>query len=47
MPAAAQDAGPDRIDLPAGWAPEGITTDGTTLYAGSLAERRDLAGRPR
>ena len=27
---------PDTIDLPAGWQPEGITSDGTTLYVGSL-----------
>lgn len=29
---------PDRIDLPAGWQPEGVTSDGSTLYAGSLAD---------
>lgn len=28
---------PDRIDLPNGWQPEGITTDGKYLYTGSLA----------
>ena len=28
---------PRRIDLPRGWQPEGITTDGRTLYVGSLA----------
>ena len=28
----------DRIDLPAGWPAEGMTSDGTTLYAGSLAD---------
>jgi sugar lactone lactonase YvrE len=27
---------PRRIDLPRGWQPEGITTDGTRLYVGSL-----------
>jgi sugar lactone lactonase YvrE len=27
----------DRIDLPNGWQPEGITTDGDHLYVGSLA----------
>jgi sugar lactone lactonase YvrE len=27
----------DRIDLPNGWQPEGITTDGEHLYVGSLA----------
>ena len=35
---------PDRIDLPNGWQPEGITTDGKNLYVGSLVERRHLAG---
>ncbi|HET7734675.1 MAG TPA: superoxide dismutase [Nocardioidaceae bacterium] len=34
---AAGKAVPNRIDLPDGWQPEGITTDGTWLYAGSLA----------
>jgi sugar lactone lactonase YvrE len=29
---------PDQIDLPNGWQPEGITTDGRSLYAGSLAD---------
>ena len=29
---------PRRIDLPRGWQPEGITTDGRTLYVGSLAD---------
>ena len=28
----------DRIDLPDGFAPEGITSDGTTLYVGSLVD---------
>lgn len=28
---------PDRIELPTGWQPEGITTDGRKLYGGSLA----------
>jgi hypothetical protein len=37
-PSAALAQGPDRIDLPPGWQPEGITSDGTTLYAGSLAD---------
>lgn len=31
---------PDRIELPTGWQPEGITTDGRWLYAGSLADGR-------
>ena len=29
---------PDTIDLPEGWQPEGITSDGTTLYVGSLVD---------
>jgi len=29
---------PDQIPLPDGWQPEGITTDGRALYAGSLAD---------
>lgn len=29
---------PDRIELPGGWQPEGITTDGRYLYVGSLAD---------
>ena len=37
-PVAAQDEGLDRLELPNGWAPEGITTDGTSLFAGSLAD---------
>lgn len=37
----------DRIDLPAGWQPEGITTDGRKLYAGSLADGRLLKADPR
>jgi sugar lactone lactonase YvrE len=28
----------DRIELPNGWAPEGITTDGNRLYVGSMAD---------
>jgi outer membrane protein assembly factor BamB len=28
----------DRIDLPPGWQPEGITTDGSALFVGSLAD---------
>ncbi|MRK03140.1 superoxide dismutase [Aeromicrobium sp. S22] len=31
-------APPDRIELPAGWLPEGITTDGKNLYSGSRAD---------
>jgi sugar lactone lactonase YvrE len=44
-PVSAQD-GLDRIEMPAGWAPEGITTDGTTLYAGSLANGAILQADP-
>jgi hypothetical protein len=29
---------PHRIDLPNGWQPEGITTDGKSVFAGSLAD---------
>lgn len=38
---------PDRIELPQGWQPEGITTDGTALYVGSLADGRLLRADPR
>lgn len=38
---------PDRIDLPRGWQPEGITTDGRQLYVGSLADGRLLRADPR
>ena len=44
LPTAAQgqDAGrsgpPDRIGLPVGWLPEGITTDGKSLFSGSRAD---------
>lgn len=31
-----QRALPRRIELPRGWQPEGITTDGTSLYVGSI-----------
>ncbi|MCD9197144.1 NHL repeat-containing protein [Aeromicrobium wangtongii] len=31
-------AQPDRIELPNGWLPEGITTDGKNLYSGSRAD---------
>ena len=37
VPAAANSF-PQQIDLPAGWQPEGITSDGTTLYVGSLVD---------
>lgn len=38
VPSAALAQGPDRIELPPGWQAEGVTSDGTTLYAGSLAD---------
>ena len=38
---------PDRIDLPDGWQPEGITTDGRSLFAGSLADGAILRADPR
>lgn len=44
-PVAAQDA-LDRIEMPNGWAPEGITTDGEQLYAGSLANGAILTADP-
>jgi sugar lactone lactonase YvrE len=36
-----------RIDLPQGWQPEGITTDGRHLYSGSLATGAILKADPR
>lgn len=44
-PVAAQD-GLDRIEMPAGWGPEGITTDGERLYAGSLGTGAILVADP-
>jgi sugar lactone lactonase YvrE len=38
---------PDRIDLPDGWRPEGITTDGHNLFVGSLADGAILRANPR
>ena len=38
---------PDRIELPRGWQPEGITTDGKKLYVGSLATGAILRANPR
>ena len=46
LPAIALAQAPDRIDLPAGWQPEGITTDGTSLFAGSLANGAIWKGDP-
>ena len=37
----------DRIDLPDGLRPEGITTDGRFLYSGSLADGALLRANPR
>jgi hypothetical protein len=37
----------DRIDLPDGWRPEGITTDGRSLFVGSLANGAILRADPR
>ncbi len=45
-PAMAQDEQLDRIDLPNGWQPEGVTTDGTHLFAGSLADGAILRADP-
>ena len=45
--ASAHQARPDRIDLPDGWQPEGITTDGMFLYSGSLANGAILRANPR
>jgi sugar lactone lactonase YvrE len=47
LPATAHSAPPDRIKLPRGWQPEGITTDGRSLYAGSLANGAILRADPR
>jgi hypothetical protein len=38
---------PSRIDLPNGWQPEGITTDGRSLYVGSLADGAIWKASPR
>ena len=46
VPAAAAAQAPDRIDLPNGWAPEGITTDGSSLFVGSLADGAIWRGDP-
>lgn len=35
---AARSSLPDRIELPDGWLPEGITTDGRSLFSGSRAD---------
>jgi hypothetical protein len=41
------DDGPDRIDLPNGWQPEGITTDRKHLFGGSLADGAIFEADPR
>lgn len=46
VPAAAQDAALDRIEMPNAWEPEGITTDGESLFAGSLANGAILVADP-
>lgn len=46
-PATADAGPPDRIKLPRGWQPEGVTTDGRKLYAGSLANGAILRADPR
>ena len=38
VPAAALAQSPDRIVLPDGWQPEGVTSQGSSLYVGSLAD---------
>ena len=38
---------PDQIDLPNGWRPEGVTTDGHSLYVGSLANGAIFKASPR
>lgn len=37
----------DRVDLPNGWQPEGVTTDGHRLYVGSLADGAIYQANPR
>lgn len=46
LPLAAGAQSPDRIDLPGGWMPEGITTDGSSLFVGSLADGAIWRGDP-
>ena len=38
FPTATMAQSPDRIDLPDGWQPEGVTSQGSSLYVGSLAD---------
>jgi hypothetical protein len=37
----------DRIDLPVGWQPEGVTTDGRHVFSGSLATGSIIRANPR
>lgn len=37
----------DRIDLPVGWQPEGVTTDGKHVFSGSLATGQIIRANPR
>lgn len=37
----------DRIELPRGWQPEGVTTDGRRVYSGSLATGQIIVANPR
>ncbi len=46
VPAVAAAQAPDRIELPAGMAPEGITTDGSSLFVGSLSNGAIWRGDP-
>jgi hypothetical protein len=46
LPAGVAAQAPERIDLPAGWQGEGITTDGSSLFAGSLANGAIWKGDP-
>jgi sugar lactone lactonase YvrE len=46
-PSGHHDDGPDRIDLPTGWQPEGVTTDGKHVFSGSLATGSILRADPR
>src|SRR3954454_13080932 len=41
------DDGPDRIELPTNWQPEGVTTDGKKVFSGSLATGSILKANPR
>ncbi len=45
-PVTADEHDDDRIDLPVGWQPEGVTTDGRWVYSGSLATGEILRANP-